>query len=218
MGTRDPRVDAYIAKSADFAKPILEHIRSLVHKACPDVQETMKWSFPHFDYKGMLCSMAAFKQHCAFGFWKASLMNDPDNILSLTRAEAMGHFGKITSPKDLPSDKIMIKYIKEAARLNDEGVKVVKEKAALKRQTKTPRDFLAALKKNKTALTHFERFPPSHKREYVEWIVEAKRPETREKRVAIAIAWLSEGKSRNWKYEKSLTGGNAENTGLAQRT
>lgn len=202
---KDPRVDMYITKSADFARPILEHLRSLVHKACPDVQETMKWSFPHFDYKGILCSMAAFKQHCSFGFWKASLMNDPNKILTATGAEAMGHFGKITSLNDLPSDKVMIKYIKEAAKLNDEGVKVVRTKATLKKQPKTPPDFPAALKKNKAALVRFERLPPSHKREYVEWIVEAKRPETRAKRITTAIEWIAKGKSRNWKYEKKRT-------------
>lgn len=199
MGTKDPRVDAYIAKSADFAKPILDHIRLLVHKACPDVQETMKWSFPHFDYKGMMCSMASFKQHCAFGFWKASLMKDPQKILSAD--EAMGHLGKITRLKDLPSDKVMIAYIKEAARLNDEGVKVERTKPAVKNPIRIPTDLAAALKKNRKALETFERFPPSHKREYIEWIIEAKRPETREKRVATTIAWLAEGKSRNWKYE-----------------
>lgn len=198
---KDPRVDMYITKSADFARPILEHLRSLVHKACPDVQETMKWSFPHFDYKGTMCSMAGFKQHCSFGFWKASLMKDPDKILTTTGAEAMGHFGKITRLKDLPSNKIMIKYIKEAAKLNVAGVKVVRTKATLKKQPKTPPDFLAALKKNKAALVRFESLPPSHKREYIEWIVEAKRQETRAKRITTAVEWIAKGKSRNWKYE-----------------
>lgn len=131
MGTNDPRVDAYIAKSAEFARPILEHLRALVHKACPDVQETMKWSFPHFDYKGIVCSMASFKHHCAFGFWKASLMKDPHKILSSD--EAMGHLGKITSLNDLPSDRVMIAYIKEAAALNEAGVKVSRPKPAAKK-------------------------------------------------------------------------------------
>lgn len=132
----------YFAKSAGFAKPVLEHIRALVHKACPDVQETMKWSFPHFDYKGTMCSMAGFKQHCSFSFWKASLMKDPDKILTTTGGEAMGHFGKITRLKDLPSSKIMIKYIKEAAKLNVAGVKVVRTKATLKKQPKLHPIFL----------------------------------------------------------------------------
>ncbi len=200
MGTKDPRVDAYIAKSADFAKPILEHIRSLVHTACPGVQETMKWSVPHFDYKGMMCSMASFKHHCTFGFWKASLMKDPHRILSAD--EAMGHLGRITSLKGLPSDKIMIAYIKEAARLNDEGVKVERTTPVAKKPVRVPSDLSAALKKHTKARETFEHLPPSHKREYIEWITEAKKPETRQKRVATTIEWLTEGKSRNWKYEK----------------
>src|SRR5918997_1578291 len=122
MGTRDKRVDAYIAKSADFAKPILTHLRELVHRACPEVEEKMKWSFPHFDYKGMMCSMAAFKGHCTFGFWKASLMRDPQGILTQGDS-AMGQFGQIKSLEDLPADDVLKAYIREAARLNDEGVK-----------------------------------------------------------------------------------------------
>lgn len=200
MSSTDPRVDAYIAKSADFARPILEHLRALVHKACPDVQETMKWSFPHFDYKGIVCSMAAFKHHCSFGFWKASLMRDPDGIL--TTGNGMGHLGKITSLKDLPSDRILIKYIKEAAKLNEEGARVDRAKSATKEPLKVPDDFASALKKNKQALEVFENFPPSHKREYIEWITEAKRPETRTKRIATTLQWLSKGQSKNWKYEK----------------
>ena len=138
MATKDKRIDAYIAKSADFAKPILTHIRELVHKACPDVEETMKWSFPHFDYKGaMMCSMASFKQHCAFSFWKASLMKDADKFVGMAKSEvAMGHMGRITSVKDLPSDKVMLSYLKEAMRLNDENVKLPsKEKVADKKRT-----------------------------------------------------------------------------------
>lgn len=124
MPGKDERIDIYIEKSALFAKPILEHIRGLVHKACPDVEETWKWSFPHFDYMGStLCSMAAFKEHCAFGFWKSSIMSDPDKIFEDIKS-AMGNLGRIKSLLDLPSDKILIKYIKEAAKLNKEGIKL----------------------------------------------------------------------------------------------
>ncbi|HEY1038596.1 MAG TPA: DUF1801 domain-containing protein, partial [Bacteroidia bacterium] len=126
MAKTDKRIDAYIAKSADFAKPILKHIRELVHETCPEVEETMKWSFPHFDYKGaMMCSMASFKQHCAFGFWKAQLMKDSEKFLVMAKTEeAMGHMGRITSVKDLPSDKKMIAYIREAMKLNDDNIKL----------------------------------------------------------------------------------------------
>src|ERR1700748_2682028 len=124
MAKKDPRIDAYIAKSAAFAKPIMVHLRDLVSATCTDVEETWKWSFPHFMYKGaVLCSMAAFKQHAVFGFWKASLMEDMYNILEIKDRESMGHLGKLTSVKDLPKDTILKKYIKVAMKLNDEGVK-----------------------------------------------------------------------------------------------
>ncbi len=202
MAAKDTRVDAYIAKSADFAKPILIHIRELVHKACPEVQETMKWSFPHFDYKGMMCSMAGFKEHCAFGFWKASLMSDAKTFTQVGNT-AMGHLGQLKSLKDLPSDKIMIAYIKEAAKLNDEGVKLpARPKSTDKKPLRVPAELTAALKKNKKAKEAFDNFSPSHKREYAEWIAEAKSDATREKRLATTLEWLVEGKSRNWKYTK----------------
>lgn len=201
MPTTDPRIDAYIAKSADFAKPILTHIRKLVHKACPQVEETMKWSFPHFDYKGeMMCSMAAFKQHCAFGFWKAALMSDKTLVENAKGETAMGHLGRITLLKDLPTDKQMIAYIKEAMKLNDEGVKVKKEKPVSKNEWPAPPDLQTALKKNKKALAVFEAFPPSHRKEYITWIEEAKREETRQKRIEQTVEWVAEKKQRNWKY------------------
>ena len=201
MGTRSPLIDAYIAKSADFAQPILVHIREVVHVACPETEEKMKWSFPHFDYKGMLCSMAAFKEHCAFGFWKGALVM-PD-----AAGGAMGDLGRITSIKDLPSKKALTAYIKKAMQLNDEGVPAphVARRAA---KAKTPRplvippELAAALKKNKKASTHFESMPLSHKREYAEWIGEAMREETRSKRLEQAMEMIAQGKGRNWKYEK----------------
>ena len=203
MAPKDKRVDAYIATSADFAQPILTHLRELVHAAVPDVEETMKWSFPHFDYHGILCSMAAFKQHCSFGFWKASIMFDPHKIFGRLNETAMGNFGRITNLKDLPSDKILISYIKEAAKLNKDGVKLsTKPKTTEKKSLKVPGYFMAALKKNKKARSTFESFSYSNKKDYVEWITEAKGEETRTKRLATAIEWMSEGKVRNWKYIK----------------
>lgn len=199
MPTTDPFVDAYIDKAQDFAKPILNHIRKLVHETCPEVVETKKWSFPHFDYKGMMCSMASFKEHCAFGFWKQSLLED-----SAFPAEknAMGSFGRITSLKDLPNDKTMKKLIKDAMKLNDEGVKVVKAKpAAEKKELIVPDVLLEALAKNEKAAETFNNFPYSCKKEYIQWITEAKTEPTRDKRLATTVEWLSEGKRRNWKYE-----------------
>ena len=195
MGKHDRRVDAYIAKSRDFAKPILEHLREVVHTACADVEETMRWSFPHFDYKGTLCSMAAFKEHCAFGFWKGAL------VVGERPKDAMGHLGRITSIKDLPTKKALIALVKKAAKLNEAGVKRVivrKPKPPLE----TPPDLVSALAKNKKAKSAFEAFPPSHRRDYVEWITEAKTDATRERRLKQALEWIAEGKPRNWKYER----------------
>ena len=201
MGTRDPRVDAYIAKQKDFAKPILTHIRDVVHAACPDVEETIKWSSPFFDYTGQLmCQMAAFKEHAALGFWKAPLIDGLSGG-KVSSGESAGHFGRIASVKDLPSKKVLTGYIKAAMKLNDEGVVVAKAKTAAKPAAKVPPELASALAKNKKAKAVFDAFPPGHKREYVEWIAEAKREETRAKRVAQAVEWIAEGKSRNWKYQ-----------------
>jgi uncharacterized protein YdeI (YjbR/CyaY-like superfamily) len=201
MPAIDPRVDAYIDRSADFAKPILLHIRKLVHAACPDVLETIKWSFPHFDYKGqMMCSMASFKQHCAFGFWKQSLLEDAAFPAEKT---AMGSFGRLTSVKDLPDDKTMKKLIGDAMKLNDEGVKVKRAFVSKdKKELIVPDVLLKTLAKNKAAAETFNNFPYSCKRDYVDWITEAKTDATRDKRLATTIEWLAEGKRRNWKYER----------------
>ena len=201
MATKDPRIDAYIAKSADFAKPILSHIRELVHQGCPESEETLKWSMPFFTYKGMLCHMAAFKSHCSLGFWKSKLVMGNENSSSNDEKDGMGQFGRIGSLKDLPSDKKMLAYVKEAKRLNDEGIqKPSKLKPKGPRDLAIPAELSAALKKNKKASAAFEGFSYSHKKEYVDWITEAKRDETKSQRLATTIAWLAEGKSRHWKY------------------
>ncbi len=201
MAIKDKQIDAYIEKAQPFAQPILKHIRKLVHKACPDVEESMKWSFPHFGYKGMMCGMASFQQHCAFGFWKGAIMKDPHKVMDKAREDAMGHFGRLTSLQEMPSDEIIIDYIKEAMQLNEEGVKVPKKKVIKNKDLEIPEYFMNALKKNKEAFNIFEKFSYSKKKEYVEWIVEAKQETTRNKRLATAIEWISDGKSKNWKYE-----------------
>jgi uncharacterized protein YdeI (YjbR/CyaY-like superfamily) len=198
MGTQDPRIDAYIGKSAAFARPILAHLRKVVHAACPDVEETMKWSFPHFMYKGMLCSMASFKEHCAFGFWKSSLLV---KSAGGEAEKAMGQFGRITKLSDLPSQTVLAGYIKEAMKLNDDGVKVPKSsKPKASREVVVPDDLADALARNKAARATFEGFSPSNKREYVDWITEAKTEATRLRRIETALEWMAEGKPRNWKY------------------
>jgi uncharacterized protein YdeI (YjbR/CyaY-like superfamily) len=203
----NPKVDAYIAKSAAFAQPVLNHLRGLVHKACPDVVEEMKWSRPFFLHGGViLCNISAFKEHCSFGFWGAEIGKalKADGVV---QEGGMGSLGRITSVKDLPADKAMLGYIRQAAKLIDEGLgdnritvarRVVK--APPKAPVETPAEFASALKKNKAAAKVFEAFSPSCKREYVEWIADAKREETRERRIAQAVEWIAEGKQRNWKY------------------
>ena len=202
MSSTNPAIDAYIAKSADFAKPILQHLRTLVHKVCPDVEEKMKWSFPHFDYKGeMMCGMAAFKQHASFGFWKAAIMKDPVLQESARAEVAMGHLGKITSMKDLPADKKLTAWIKEAMELNEKGIKLPAKPKSEKKEVVVPDYFISALKKNKKAWAVFEKFAYSHKKEYVEWITDAKTDATRERRMEQAIEMIAEGKGRNDKYK-----------------
>jgi uncharacterized protein YdeI (YjbR/CyaY-like superfamily) len=199
MATKDPRIDAYIAKSAEFAKPILKHLRKVVHAGCPEVVETLKWSMPHFDHKGVMCGMAAFKEHCAFGFWKADLIMPKEKQ---TEKSGMGSFGSIKSLADLPSEKTLIGYVRKAAALNEAGIKAPGRTQPKKRAPiPVPDYFAAALKKNAKARKTFESFPPSHRREYLEWITEAKREETRNERMATSIKWLAEGKSRHWKYQ-----------------
>jgi hypothetical protein len=200
MPTLDPRIDAYIARAAPFAQPILAHIRETVHAACPDVVETMKWSMPHFDHKGIMCGMAAFKAHCSFGFWKASLIPGLQ-ANSANGGDAMGNLGAIRTLKDLPPKKVLAGYVKAAMRLNDEGVTVARPKKAPKPEPAVPPALAAALAKSRKATAAFEAFAASHRREYIEWITEAKRHETRDKRVAQAVEWIAEGRQRNWKYQ-----------------
>lgn len=198
MGTRDPRIDAYIAKSAEFAQPILTRLRAIVHEGCPEVVENVKWSMPAFEYKGPFCGMAAFKQHCVFGFWKHSLVVGDDPKAK----EAMGSFGCLRKLSELPPKSELLRYIQQARKLNDDGVKVVKPKHKPKKPAAMHPRFKAALATKKKALVNFEAFSPSQQREYTEWIAEAKAEETRDRRIAQAVEWLAENKQRNWKYMK----------------
>ena len=202
MPAKDDRIDSYIARAAEFAQPILKHLRKLVHQGCPAVGETLKWGFPNFMYQNsILCSMAAFKAHCSFGFWKGELLFA--NNKGLKPAEGMGQFGKITAVSDLPEPEVLLELIREAVRLRNEGIKPSpRPRPAIKRELEIPDDLTAALKKNQRALAAFEAFSYSHRKEYVQWIVEAKREETRQRRLVTAIDWMAKGKSRNWKYER----------------
>jgi hypothetical protein len=190
MGKKDPRVDAYIARSPEFARPILKHLRSRVHDACPGVVENIKWGVPQFEYQGPMCGMAAFKAHCMFGFWKGALLREGSETTQRRRIDSMA---------DLPSDAALRRAIKEAAALNEAGVKVSRA-ARPKPPVEVPPYMLAAIRKNKQAAAAFDALPPSHQREYVEWITEAKGEDTRQRRLDTAVAWIAEGKPRNWKY------------------
>jgi uncharacterized protein YdeI (YjbR/CyaY-like superfamily) len=203
----NPKVDAYIEKAQPFAQPILTHLRKLMHKGCPGVEEAIKWSMPFFVYQGaILGNMAAFKEHCSFGFWGqeiGALLRDA----GVVQEGGMGTLGRITSVKDLPGDKEMLGWIRKAVGFIDRG-EYTSPIAARNKVVKPPKpapkaspELAAALKKNKKAAAVFEAFSPSCKREYVEWIAEAKREETRDKRIAQAVEWIAEGKQRNWKYQ-----------------
>jgi uncharacterized protein YdeI (YjbR/CyaY-like superfamily) len=195
--SRDPRIDAYIARQADFARPILEHLRRVLHSAGPELVETIKWSMPHFTYKGRLfAGMAAFKAHATFGLWQAGA------VLGDTGSErdSMGQFGRLTSVADLPPEEELAALIRRAAEVAEAGPKP-RPKKPPKPELATPDDLRSALDSEPKAAATFDAFSPSCRREYVEWVVEAKRPETRAKRVAQAVEWMAEGKKRNWKYE-----------------
>jgi hypothetical protein len=195
--SRDQRVDAYLeTRAAPFARPVLSHIRELVHRACPDVVETIKWGVPSFEYRGPFCGVAAFKKHCIFIFWKAPLLEKQ----GFAEVAGDGVLRRMTSEDDLPSDARLTKIIKAAAALNDSGERVPRVKMAPKAPIKAPAYFLAALKKNRKAQSVFDAFSPSHRREYLEWITNAKTDATRDKRLAQAIEMMAAGKPRHWKY------------------
>ncbi|RMZ60948.1 hypothetical protein D1632_02965 [Chryseobacterium nematophagum] len=202
MERYSPRIDEYIENSQDFAKPILHYIRETVHEFCPDIEEVIKWSFPHFTYKGkILCAMASFKQHCTFGFWLEKEMKTMMEITKNIEKSSMFSLGKITKVEDLPS-KILLKHaVQEAMELIEMGV-TIKKTAPSNIDPEIPDYFKMALKKNKRALEIFEKASPSFRKEYINWVVEAKTESTKNKRLEQAIEWISEGKGRNWKYEK----------------
>jgi uncharacterized protein YdeI (YjbR/CyaY-like superfamily) len=203
MSHRDERVDAYIAKAAPFARPILEHVRAVVHEGCPGVEETLKWGMPSFTQGGgILCGMAAFKAHASFGFWKHALV-----VGEGSEQAGMGSFGKLASVRDLPPRKQLVAYVRKAAALNAQGAGTASARKAPARKAAAPKpapvptpEFAAALRGDKAAAATFRAFSPGRQREYVEWIAEAKRDDTRDRRIAQAVEWLAEGKQRNWKY------------------
>ena len=203
----NPKVDKYIGSAQEFAQPVMNHLRELTHKGCPQVEETIKWGMPFFEFRGkIVCCMAAFKKHCRFGFWGKEIRV----VLREAKVAGMngaGWFDRLTHVNELPADKQMIDFVRQAAVMIESGsytspIAARNQKAKAKSSTvKMTREFAAALKKNKKATTSFAPFSLSGKLEYVEWVADAKRPDTRDKRIATAVKWISEGKQRNWKYQ-----------------
>jgi uncharacterized protein YdeI (YjbR/CyaY-like superfamily) len=199
MPNLNPQVDAYIARAQPFARPILQKLRDLFHKASPAIEEKLKWGVPSFEHKGIVGGFAAFKQHVNWGLWKASLLDDPTGAMRADASSPMSG-GRIASVSDLPPDRVMLNLIRQAVDLNERGVKLPRLQRAKRPPLRTPADLAAALKANARAAATFKAFPPSHKRDYIEWITDAKQPATRTRRLEQAITWIAAGKPRNWKY------------------
>jgi len=202
MAKRNSKVDAYIERAQPFAQPILKKLRELFHRACPEVEEVIKWGVPFFDYKGNLGGMAGFKKHAGWGLWKAKLIKLPSSGMKGNAAPFM-NAAKLTDISQLPADAAILDMIKQAVALNDAGTKRDLAPRAKKPPPKIPSDLAAAMRKSARATATYKVLSPSHQREYIEWITQAKQPETRQRRIAQAIAMMSESKSRNWKYEQS---------------
>lgn len=204
MANYTKEVDAYLAKMADFAKPILTHLREIIHTTCPEVEESIKWGTPHYSYKGdHLCMMAGFKQHCSFSLYKAELMKDPEIQDSVKTGKKFGYMDKVKAMSELPSKKVLVAYLKEAMELNASGAKKskpVKEKPAV--DVVAPKEFLEALKRNTQANAIFESKSPSFRKNYIIWMADAKTDETRRKRVEQSLEWIAEGKDRFWQSKK----------------
>lgn len=199
---RSQQVDNFIDNAAEFAQPVLIYMRELIHEACPQVVESIKWGMPSFDYKGPLIVMGAFKNHMAINFWKAQLMADSENIF-VKSGQSKGTFGKINSINQLPPREILMAYIFEAIDLNEKGIKITKtKKEQVAKELPIPEDFLNALNSNPLAMSNFQQMSPSQRKEYINWIIEAKREVTRISRIEKAIIQLLEKKSRDWKYLK----------------
>ena len=202
MSTLDPRIDEYISNAQDFAKPIMIHLREIIHETCSEVEEGWKWSFPNFMYKGkILCSMAAHKSHCSFGFWLEKEMKTMKALTKDREKDSMFSLGKIKLVSDLPTKVQLQKAIREAMKLTDMGV-TIKKQPPKKTEVELPDYFKEELENNAAAKKVFDEASPSFRKEYILWITDAKTEATRNKRLQQAIEWISEGKGRNWKYEK----------------
>lgn len=203
MSQFNPKFDEYNAKSADFAKPIMEHLRRIIHETCPDVEEIIKWGIPHFDYHGdMMCIFAAYKNHCSFSIWKAALITNPKLKENIKPGQTMGNMDKIKSLSDLPDKETLIAYVKEAMALNENGIKIVKPKSEKPKVIQVPDYFSEILDTYPKIKEVFESKSPSFRKDYLVWIIDAKTEATRQSRIEQALEWIAEGKGRFWKYNK----------------
>jgi uncharacterized protein YdeI (YjbR/CyaY-like superfamily) len=203
MAKLNPKVTEYIAKSADFAKPILNHLRELIHSTCSDAEEDIKWGTPHYGYKGdHLCMMAGFKNHCSFSLYKAEMMKDKAILDSVKAGKKFGYMDKVKSLDELPAKKILIAYIKEAMVINESGIKKAKTKSETPKLIEVPDYFEKALKAKPKAKEIFESKSASFRKEYLVWITGAKTEETRQTRIEQSLEWIAEGKGRFWQYVK----------------
>lgn len=197
MAKPNPRVDAYIAKAAPFARPILAHLRAVVRAAAPQAEEEIKWGMPFFTYRGkLLCHLAAFKAHAAFGFYRGAEVLD-----GAETRDAMGSFGRITDLRDLPPKRVIALYVKKAIALADSSAAAPRKARTPRPLPKMPPDLARALQVDAVASRQWKAFTPGKRREYLAWILEAKQAETRARRVAQTVAQVRVGKSQNWKYE-----------------
>ncbi len=201
MSGKSAHIDAYIERSSPPFRSLCLKLRDLIHEACPDIKETIKWGFPHFEYEGIVCSFATFKEHMSFGFWKGDILDDPQGLLAGVGKTQMGAM-RIETPDDLPPDDVLVTLIKQAVRLNVEGIKVPQPRSSPPGDLQIPAYLLEALAAHPAAKATFEGFSYSNKKEYVEWIASAKREQTRRQRLETALEWMAEGKPRNWKYMK----------------
>ena len=199
MATKDPRVDSYIAGSAEFARPVLKHLRKVIHQGCPAAVETIKWGCPFFDYHGLLCGFAAFKAHCSMFFWR-DIDVDHWHPKTNTPGAGMGQFGKLTSMADLPKESALLACVRAAVAQRDAPASKIKRARKPAKELPVPADLRKALAANAKAAATFKNFAPSHRREYLDWIADAKQPATRERRLRTTIEWLEAGKPQNWKY------------------
>jgi uncharacterized protein YdeI (YjbR/CyaY-like superfamily) len=196
--SRDARIDAYMEKAQPFARPILAKVRERAHAAVPGIEESIKWGMPAYLTGGKLVLItAAFKVHAALNFWRGQELESTHGAVG-----AMGQFGRIRSLEELPDDAELDRLIREAAELAATAPAPRKTKHEPKPAPELHPEFAAALARVPKAKAALDGFPPSARRDYLEWIGEAKQESTRAKRIASAVEWLNEGKKRNWKYEK----------------